>query len=462
MNIILIRPVIENKKRIYSVHPISLGYLATSLRKDHNVTIFDGENNNASMQGLLDVIRHQKPGLVGITVFSHNKIAVQNSIQSIKQALPETVIVLGGPHINAAGEKAFTDFPSADLAIAGEAEDAVSLLAGCIERGERSAYNSIPGLIYRDTTGKTQVNKPVFEENISRFDPFSYDIMGITDYFKGLPQGVFRRHRELASIITSRGCPYPCTFCAASINNGKIMRYRNVDNVIEEIELLSSKYGVREVHILDDNFTFSADYVTEFCDKLSRKKLNIDLALPNGIRLDKITEPLLRLMRASGFYALSFGIESGSEETLKKIRKLETTVFMRQQLELAKKYGFRITGTFIIGFPWETKKDIYQTLAFAKSLPLDHAAFGNFTPLPGTEITQDMIASGELSPDFCVPFTWGDITYAPKTIPADELKRLQRYCVFHFYIPARIFKILQSLKWSNIIFMLKRALLLFR
>jgi len=147
---------------------------------------------------------------------------------------------------------------------------------------------------------------------------------------------------------------------------------------------------------------------------------------------------------------------------LKKIKKLETTDFIRAQVARVKKHGFRLTGTFIIGFPWETEADVEKTLNFAKSLQLDHAAFGNFTPLPATEITDELIKCGELDENYEVPFTWGNITYSPKSIAPARLKELQQKCVFGFYFPRRLHLVIGNIKISNILHFIRRLLLLFK
>lgn len=462
MKILLTKPITETSKRVHTVPPLSLGYLASALRNNNDVSIVDCEKLGYTAGDFAKHISQEKPELIGITVFSHNRNLVRKSISIIRDTVPDAIVVLGGPHINARGPKVFQEFPGIDYAIRGEAERSMALLVDIIKSKKNESCRDVLGLIYRDATSFIQEIPNTFVEDVSQFDPMSYDLLDIQSYFGGAPQGFFCRHRELVSIITSRGCPYPCTFCAGSVNNGKKVRYRNVENVIEEIELLTGRYGVREIHILDDNFTFSKEYALALCGEIIRRGFNIDFALPNGIRLDKIDDELLAVMRRAGFYAISFGVESGSDETLRRIKKLETTDFIRKQITLAKKHGFRVTGTFIIGFPWETKRDVETTLRFAKSLPLDHAAFGNFTPLPATELTEDLIQSGELREDYEVPFTWGAITYSPPNITGDELKALQRKCVFEFYFPRRIHLIIGHLKLSNILHFLRRVFLLLK
>ncbi|MFH1762237.1 MAG: radical SAM protein [bacterium] len=462
MKIALVKPIVEKSKRIYTVHPISLGYLAAALRKKHNVSILDCENLGYGEKEFSAFIKQQKPDFIGITLFSHNKIATMQTIEIIRRHSPDTPIVAGGPHVNAVGAGIFQDLPDIDYAIRGEAEKSIVQLAEFTENHANCDIQSIQGLIYRDSSGKAISNDNSYDSNLDQYDPMCYDLIGIENYFKGLPQGMFYKHKNLVSIITSRGCPYPCTFCASWVNNGKKVRYRSIKNVLQEIDFLSNRYHVREIHILDDNFTFKKEYAWSFCEEIIKRGYKMHFALPNGIRLDKVDKELLQIMKRAGFYALSFGIESGSDQTLKKIKKLETTEYLKKQIETAKKVGFRITGTFIIGFPWETKEDILLTLSYAKSLKIDHAAFGNFTPLPATKITDDLIKSGELNKNYEVPFTWGDITYSPRGISPAELKKLQKYCVLKFYFPWRFHKILLNLKLYNILYIIRRAILLFK
>lgn len=462
MKILLAKPIIEKSKRVHTVHPLSIAYLAAGLRKYNDVSILDCEKLGYGANDFANHITREKPELIGITVFSHNIDLVQKSVCIIRNHVPNTVIVLGGPHVNAKGPKVFREFPSIDYAIRGEAEKSILILAHIIKNRNFKSCSKVPGLIYRDDDEIVKEVKNIFIDDISQFDPMPYDLLDIQSYFGGVPQGFFCQNKEHVSIITSRGCPYPCTFCACSVNNGKKVRYRKMKNVIEEIELLVTKYGVKEIHILDDNFTFSKEYALKLSEEIIQRRFHIDLALPNGIRLDKIDDELLSIMRQAGFYSISFGIESGSDETLQRIKKLEKTAFIRKQILLAKKHGFRVTGTFIIGFPWEKRKDVELTLQFAKSLPLDHAAFGNFTPLPATEITEDLIRSGELLEEYEVPYTWGEITYSPPGMKNDELKELQRKCVFNFYFPRRIHLIIGNIRWSNIMQFMRRLLLLFR
>lgn len=461
MKVLLIKPPVAEYKRIYTVHPISLGYLATSLKKANiDVSVMDCENDCYDISTTIRLMEEISPDIIGITCFSHNFHMVKNLAQAIKEVNKNITIAMGGPHANALQEKVLSKCEYLDFAFQGESEK--SFVEFAIHKDDADSFKNIRGLIYRNGN-KILSNQNIFENDIDQYDFIDYKLMRIEKYFKGIPQGFFYKKQPLVSIITSRGCPFPCTFCAAHINNGKKVRYRSIDNVIEEIDYLYKKYNVKEIHILDDNFTVNKDYAINLCNTINSRGYNLYFAMPNGVRLDKVDSDILNAMKGAGFYQLSVGIESGSDETLNKIKKLETTEFIKQQIALIKSFGFRITGTFIIGFPWETKEDIMQTYHFAKKLKLDFASFGNFTPLPNTEITNKMIQDGELDKDYEVPFTWGDASFIPKYITQQDIKKLQRDITFRFYLtPKRIFNFLTNIKIKNILFIFRRFLLLFR
>jgi anaerobic magnesium-protoporphyrin IX monomethyl ester cyclase len=461
LKVLLAKPFTEKLRRIYSVPPLGLGYLATALRKEHDVEILDCEVRNYGESEFAAHLARSRPDVVGFTVFSHNKRFAARAIEVTRVVRPDAWIVAGGPHVSAVRDQALRDLPGLDAAFVGEAERSLPAWIEARSEGTDTPHEGIPGLVWRDGN-EVRYNPPVFDDDISAFDPVSYDLMDLDIYFRGNPHGIFTRSNRVVPLITSRGCPYPCTFCAASQNSGHKVRYRELARVLEEIDRLVHRYGVREIHIEDDNFTFDRDYVLAFCEGIARLPFRVALALPNGVRADRIDEEMLAAMRRAGFYAISFGIESGSDETLRRIRKLETTAQMRSHVEMAHRAGFRVTGFFMIGFPWETREDILQTLSYARSLPLDHASFGNFSPLPGTEITRLLVADGQLAADAEVGFVWGGVGYAPDSMSPGDLQRLQRRCTIGFYLPWKIFKVLPDIRPSNATTVLKRAAMLFR
>lgn len=265
--------------------------------------------------------------------------------------------------------------------------------------------------------------------------------------------------------MTTRGCPFECSYCAGHTVTGKKIRFRSVGHVMAEIELLYTKYGIREIHILDDNFTLNREYVRKFCWELIKKNFKVFWCCTNGVRLDCLDQQTLKLMKDSGCYYISVGIESGSDRVLTLMKKRLSIEIVKKQVQLVKKSGFDINGFFILGYPGETEEDIRKTIRFAKTLGLKRAAFPNFLPLPGTEVYQSLIDSGELKEE---EIDWdklfhSDVPYSPPPMSKKRLKYLQRRAYLEFYLRPEVlldvFKEIKTLQQAK--FLVRRFITIF-
>jgi len=191
-------------------------------------------------------------------------------------------------------------------------------------------------------------------------------------------------------------CESLCTFCGSYLITGRKVRKRSIDNVIEEIKVLKSKYGVRSLDIVDENFVFYRDYVMEFCNRLIEEDIKIGWNCPYGVRLDRLDAELVATMQKAGCYALSVGIESATNRILKEIKKGLTVEQTIEKINMVRDAAPKIMlqGFFMIGFPDETEEEIEDTIELARSLPLDIAVFSPLRPTPGTQIYQDLVNSG--------------------------------------------------------------------
>ena len=225
--------------------------------------------------------------------------------------------------------------------------------------------------------------------------------------------------------------------------HGTRIRRRSVETIIEEIEYLMKAHGVGEIHIEDDNFTFSKDHVVNLCTAIRQKKMNLFFTLPNGVRLDKLDDEILRELEATGFYTFSIGIESGSPETLRRMGKALDLRIVRETITRIRKHGFQLKGYFMIGYPGETEKNIRETIRYATSLDLDRAYFTMFMPLPGTKDFQMLEERGEIRLEdiqWQNFYTKGDTTppFVPTGMTADRLHALAHVAYRKFYARPRI------------------------
>ncbi|MFC1834154.1 B12-binding domain-containing radical SAM protein [Thermodesulfobacteriota bacterium] len=435
MDILLVVPISRSH---YVVPPIGLGYLATSLRQAgiDKVGILDCVKEDLASSQLPDTLKGLAPRVIGFQIFSSDFWAVKQSIEIVKEVLPDTTVVIGGPHVSATGIESLKDLPEADYGIAGEAEIGLPMLMKRVLAREHIDKAEIPGLLWRDGSSFRKNDRAIVRELDSLGFP-AWDLMAPASY-PDAPQGGFYRQTPIAPIASSRGCPYRCAFCGSPVNMGNRLRIRTLEHVFAEMELLYHDYGVREFHFVDDMFNASKSRVLKFCQMLQEKDWGINYTFPNGLRLNTLDEEMLLAMKRTGAYAFTVGIESGSQRILDAMNKQLTLDMIREKVNLITKVGLEPSGFFLLGFPGETKEDMEMTLRFAKSLPLKRAHFSNFLPLPGTEATAKLLGAGEIEPPDWGELAYSKVPYAPKGISKDELKAFQRRAFLEFHLRPRI------------------------
>jgi len=265
LKILLIKPYSRADE---SIPPLGLGYLATAIRKNHNIEIIDGIKEELNLEKFSLILKEKKPDVCGIQVFTFQIPQVKEYLKKGREISKEVKIILGGPHPSARPDDIFDFFPQADWAFKGEAEIGLKKLLDLLaeDRINKKTLTEVPGLIWKND-GKTEINQQNFIEDLDSLGMPSWDLLR-PDTYPLAPHGGFFKNYPIAPIITTRGCPYSCTYCAGHLVSGKKIRSRSVQNVIDEIKLLYNQYGIREIHIEDDNFTFNRDFVIEFCRKL--------------------------------------------------------------------------------------------------------------------------------------------------------------------------------------------------
>ena len=363
MKVLLISPMSESH---YFVPTVGLGFLATALRKNNfNVGLIDGVKSRLTVEKLSRIILKNKPDVIGISFFSCDFSIIKEYVNKIKEINKETIVILGGPHITGVKEQIFEDFENIDFAFAGETETNFPIFLRKVDRKED--YSDTPGLIWKEEK-KIKSNPIYLEENLDDLGLPAWDLMDPRTYPKA-PQGAVFRNWPIGAIMTSRGCPYQCTYCAGKLTTGQKIRKRSIDSIMKEVDLLYNKYGVREIHIIDDTFTTDRDLVKGFCQGIKEKGFKISLTFPNGVRLNNLDEEILSLLKETGCYAMSVGVESGNEKILRDMKKALTLNLIEEKTKLIKKYNMDINGFFIIGYPTETKETILDTIKFSKKLP---------------------------------------------------------------------------------------------
>lgn len=413
MKILLIDPPFYRLIGYYNRYfPISLACLAAVLQKEgHKVLIYDADcnihpskmefsyledsyplylkllkdNNHTVWEETRKTIHNFNPDLVGITAWT-TFVASAFKIASICKD-ENKLVVMGGPHISLKWDEVMKICPDVDFLVKGEGEETFLKLVKSIEdRGiseeKDELFKNIKGISYR-WNGKIIHNPP--REFIKNLDSLPFPARDLL-----LNKNLYDSE-DMGLIMTSRGCPYNCAFCATSIWKRKV-RYRSIDNVIREIKLVIDTYGTRQFTFKDDSFTVNRKRVLEFCDRLIEENIRINWEC--NTRVDHIDEELLRKMKVAGCNGIKVGIETGSERVLKLLNKRTILSQCREAAKLFKKVGIYWTGYFMMCIPSETKEEVYQTLNFMKELKPDFASFSVYEPYPGTALFKIGIERG--------------------------------------------------------------------
>ncbi|MBN1527206.1 MAG: radical SAM protein, partial [Candidatus Omnitrophica bacterium] len=315
------------------------------------------------------------------------------------------------------------------------AEVGFSRLADAIEAGEKD-LSSINGLIWRD--GANLITNPrSWVDDLDSLGAPAWDIIKPEKYPEA-QHGAFFKKFPIAPIMVTRGCPFSCTFCAGNLVSGKKIRKRSIGHVLWEMNYLYRNHGIREFHIIDDNFTMDAAYVKEFLRRLKALNLDISWAVPNGVRMDTLDEEMLRLMKETGLYMISLGIETGSDRVLRMMRKATNISKIRKCVSMIQEAGIDIAGFFILGFPGETEMSIKKTICFARQLGIERANFFTYLPFPGTQSYRELEARGELKDVDWESFYFMNAAYVPQGLNRKQLKDLQRLAFARFYLRSRV------------------------
>ena len=428
--------------------PLHFGYLASSLPKKHNVTIFDQLRDRVSDNHLIELLVRDNADVIGFSAYTKDISCVMSFVSKIKPLLPNAKIVLGGVQMSLMPVETFEYFNGdIDYGFVGESEVAFSMFIDAIDE-DPSNFDTkrIPNLVWK-VDGSVKVNPIKYSLELDDLPFPAWELMPPSSYPKA-PHGAFFKQHPFTAIITSRGCPYPCTFCAAGSLSGKKVRYRTLGNVVEEIKLLRNKFGIKELHIEDDNFSIKKERVIEFSERILREVPGINWAFPNGLRLNSLDLPTLKLMRRAGCHSMNVGIESGNNDILHKIKKSTTREQTKEKIGLVKDAGLNIGGFFIIGFPGETTEEIKDTIKFARELPLDRIGISYFQPYPGTSEYKKLYDAGEYEMVLDNSrHSLHTISYVNKNLTENKLKSLRFEGFFRFYFRPKIFiKLLKEVR----------------
>ncbi len=425
--VLLINPVTTHDNVDIIIPNLGLGYLAAALRaEDIGVDLCDG---NKSGMNYTDIERRIAAGGFNVVAFQVYSRALTKTIELlrfVKKISPDVKTVVGGPHPSGDPANMPAMIPELDFAVRGEGEESFPALINRLRSADYSLrdnpdFSKIPNLIWRDGE-KIVVNKLKVISDLDHVAVPAWDLIHPLDYDTA-PMGAFIKSYPVAPVCPVRGCPYSCKFCAAHTITGRSLRYRSVDSVVDEISMLRSEYNIREIHIVSDCFTGNREWVLEFCESIAASNPAVNIALPNGIKINTIDKEIITALERAGCYAISMGIESGSQRILNAVMKNQTVDMVKEKVRIVRdNTKMKITGFFVMGFPGEEKPDILKTISFAGKLKLDRAQFVFFLPLPGSAFYDEMKKNGQLASLDYDKVALHKLVYLPKGVSSSFLR----------------------------------------
>lgn len=435
MKVLLLQPNYD----AHVIHPpLGLGYLAAFLEKEgHQVALFDGTLHNASNDDFVKAVKEFNPDLIGLSVLSRGHALAKTIIKAIKKKFKKIPIAIGGTQVTAAPRLVLKDL-GADFALIGEGEATLAELTKALEEKKKN-FAQINGLAYKTPKGRLRITKP--RELIADLDslPFPAWHLMPPQKYRIAPILEPTQAQPIAPVLTSRGCPYNCSFCASNVTWRRRLRFRSVKNVIEEIKMLKEEFGVKEIHFCDDNFTIDIKRAEKMCDVLISEKINLPWQCPNGVRVDRLNLPLLRKMKKAGCYSVGLGVESGNQSMLGRVNKQLDLKIVSRVLKNLKKVGIESYGFFILGLPGETKKTIQETIDFALKNPFDRVWFNIFTPYPGSPAFDDWIKGHDFNKIDWEKHDCSTAIMAGKDLALEEIEKLQKQALKKFYLRPMVF-----------------------
>lgn len=363
-----------------SSFPLGLGYIASvANQRGHSVLMLDPEAEGITSETAMARLKAFKPDLVGLSCVTPNFGNACEWAKMIKRTT-NCLVMVGGVHVTVLPVKSLEDCPEIDFVIMGEGEYIVSMICDAMEKGQLNLSN-IPSICYRKGDGAAINSRAPL---IKDLDDIPYPARDLVDmsWYRLQPQ--FERGKLHATVSSSRGCPASCTFCG-NVVTGRKFRPRAPRHFVDELKMLSQKFGIRHFHIVDDNFAADPERVIRICREILRRKLKISWFIFG--RVEHLNnESLLRLMKEAGCVYVLFGIESGNQQMLDNIKKKQTLSQIEETCRLCRRVGLNYCNSFIIGCPGETEDTVKDTVDFAIKLKSVLAAFNIMIPFPGTAL----------------------------------------------------------------------------
>jgi len=405
------------------IPPLGILYIAAVLEENGvDVEVIDCAAGDIGYSGIEKRVKETEPFLVGITSTTPLIPEALRSAEAVRR-VSNAYIVLGGPHATFMHNEILRENASIDIIVKGEGEYTVLDIYRTLRTGGDLA--AVDGIVYR--RGERIVENPD-RPPVEDLDALPYPARHLVppDNYR-----VFDDNLAVATMICSRGCPMQCSFCASSALHGKRVRRRSTGDVVEEIRQIQDNLGISAIGFMDDTFTLYPRWVEEFCREVIEQDLGIEWGCT--ARVDRINRSLMDLMKKAGCHTLFFGVESGDQGILDRVKKGTHIDQIKHVFATAHDLGMRTIASAAIGLPGETRETANKTIKFVKSLKPSFALFSVATPYPGTDFFSKVREDGSLQMDWSQYDLLSSVVET-SSLTREEIKKLQRKAFRDFYL----------------------------
>ena len=380
-------------------------------------------------------IRPEFYDVIGFSINISNRKVSMQAIADIRKRFPSKQIVVGGP-LPISNPELFMQTQDIDAVFTCEGEEAL------YEYITEQSKEAVKGIYLRNGAEYRFTGERDWIKDIDSLPFPAFHKVDITKY-----NGVPKRERPISSMLTSRGCPYSCIFCSHSM--GRKWRSRSPERVVNEIEWQVNEFGVNEICIYDDNFSVDKQRAERICDLLIENNVPVSLQFSNGLRADSLDSHLLEKLKAAGTWLIGLAPESGNPKVMKRIRKGFNHGQVMEVRRACKKLGIRTFGFFMIGFPFESKAQIEDTIRFSKDLDCEMVEHNKVVPYAKTELFDMMVDNKELVEDPLLEtqsYHQGEIqTHKVGDLSPGEVRNLIRSAYRQYYLrPQKMVDLIQA------------------
>ena len=399
--------------------PLGIAYIAAVLETGGvEVKIIDAPAVEMDYETIQKEVKNYSPDIVAITSVTPTLSSALKVARMSKEASPGTLIILGGYHPTFTYPE-LLKYDYIDMVVRGEGEYTMLELVQTLEKG--GDLKKIKGIA---TNEFTTPPRPVIDDLDSIPFPARH-LLPMDDY------KIMNMKLPIGTLISGRGCPYQCSFCASSAMHGQKLRLRSANSVVDEMEHLVNDHKAEMLAFMDDTFCLNKKRINNICDEIKARKF--DNYWGCTARVDTISEDLLKKMKDAGCITLFLGVESADQQNLNEINKNITISKIKKTFELTRKLGVRTIASVVLGMPGDTRKSIENTIRFVKRLEPNYAIFSLATPYPGTDFYMKSKDDRLLKTNDWSKFNLLSPVIETVDCSLDELKKLQKKAFKEFY-----------------------------